>query len=738
MHAHKYTHTHTKVVTHTHTHTHTHAHTNRPYVSLLIFLIFAGDYIRKELSYLTFAADGSVNGSYVFGSSGRLTSVELAPDGSIYTTSDRGGLARISYASGNSPPQLLDVTAEVPQPIMLPVKVQFTANAVDPEGDAIQYTWDFGDGSRKVAGAKTVHTYTQYGVYAVNVIVADAVHQVRSDDVAVVIGVPPTVAIASPANGSYFSANDMVMCTLDMSSPDLTVEWNIQLLHDDHTHPILLKVPTPTTSFVVAPSGHDFEGNTAIQIEVVVTDSTGLSASDMIIILPRKATVRFESQPPGLTVFVDGLPLVTPTEVVSLVGFLHSIRAPSRQCLPGASAGGSASGVVPVLEFSNWSDQGGIAHVLATPTAQYTTVVVEYVNSTFSRDTLASSRQNTTLPVTDGLVLYFSAESGLVTSAISAPGPVVAAASSSQSLSSPPPSPSPISSEAAAAAAAAAGGIPLGSSVVQNWTDLSGKGNDLIGLTSPRLVLADDTNDFDYVRLAGSGSKFRRDALLKGVPRGNKDRTLMFVGRYVGDGKGSAVFYGDNSLNCSTSFSMGVDENGFLFVQAACQIFVSPVLVIKGDWLVQTVIVKQGFFRHFKDGTLIDSGVITIQSENSYLSIGGTGSDSIGASSSAIDIVALVGFQRAIEGKELEAMEEYLQFRAGSLYCARAAVSTTTVAPVTVRLFVCEITFFFCVVQQRQNLKKGKRRWNEKKKLLKVCTEGGFKAEKSKVNVASK
>nr|WP_211239711.1 ThuA domain-containing protein [Jiangella gansuensis] len=69
-------------------------------------------------------------------------------------------------------PEMLSVTA-TPESGELPLQVTLTAEASDPEGEELTYTWDLGDGST-ATGAQVTHTYELSGVYTPTVTVTDA------------------------------------------------------------------------------------------------------------------------------------------------------------------------------------------------------------------------------------------------------------------------------------------------------------------------------------------------------------------------------------------------------------------------------------------------------------------------------------------------------------------------------------------------------------------------------------
>jgi PKD repeat protein len=45
--------------------------------------------------------------------------------------------------------------------------------STDPDGDALSYVWDFGDGSTPASGATPMHEYATWGTYVVTLTVSD-------------------------------------------------------------------------------------------------------------------------------------------------------------------------------------------------------------------------------------------------------------------------------------------------------------------------------------------------------------------------------------------------------------------------------------------------------------------------------------------------------------------------------------------------------------------------------------
>lgn len=144
---------------------------------------------------------------------------ELFPD-EVAALQARYKAARMAYyaRSGDASALSMSIVADAnalmaPKPNQAPVarfsgpptgkeneSVQFDASeSVDPEGDPLIYTWNFGDGTtQQVSWPQVEHRFAAARTYIVRLTVSD--HQGESDTTSQVIAIAQSIVIPQPAN----------------------------------------------------------------------------------------------------------------------------------------------------------------------------------------------------------------------------------------------------------------------------------------------------------------------------------------------------------------------------------------------------------------------------------------------------------------------------------------------------------------------------------------------------------
>jgi large repetitive protein len=104
------------------------------------------------------------------------------------------------------------------------------SNSVDPDGDPLSFSWDFGDGSRPGLGARVQHNYDRGGTYPVILTVDDGLglkNSRHSSSITVKINEPP-VADAGP-NETYCSGEVIIFNASGSKDPEnglLKYDWD--------------------------------------------------------------------------------------------------------------------------------------------------------------------------------------------------------------------------------------------------------------------------------------------------------------------------------------------------------------------------------------------------------------------------------------------------------------------------------------------------------------------------------
>jgi glucose/arabinose dehydrogenase len=306
------------------------------------------------------------------------TTVQLleGPDGNLYQLNIYPGtLYRISASGGNRAPTA--VLTATPTQGYAPLTVEFSsAGSGDPDPDTtLTYNWDFGDGATSTT-ANPTRTYNADGTYMVTLVVSDGSKTGSATQKIVVGSTAPEVQILTPVSESKYNAGDVISFSAtatdaeDGSLPDSAYEWTVIFHHADHIHPYQDNIIGPTGTITLSTNDHNVD-TTWYRFTVTVTDTSGLSTTRSTNIRPNLVTLRFDSNQPGATYTIDGIPRTGVYTEQAVVGVVRVLDAPSPQTVNGAE-----------LTFNNWSDGGAQQHQISTPATDTTyTVTFDVVNS---------------------------------------------------------------------------------------------------------------------------------------------------------------------------------------------------------------------------------------------------------------------------------------------------------------------------------------------------------------------
>jgi glucose/arabinose dehydrogenase/PKD repeat protein len=283
------------------------------------------------------------------------------PGGSLYYPDLSGGkIWRISYTADNGFP-VASATA-TPNYGLAPLSVQLDArDSSDPNpGDTLSYAWDLdGDGQfDDSTEAAPRYTYTTNGTHVAKVRVTDGLGASDVASVPIQVGnTPPSVSITAPspsltwAVGDHISYSATATDPQDGTLPPSAYKWKIIVHHcpsNCHLH-VLEEVSGVKSGSLVAP---DHEYPSWLEIQLTVTDSGGLTATQSVEVHPKTVNLNLETSPPGIDLDVNDLSTSTAGSAITLIqGSTATLSAPSPQTVGGTQ-----------YVFQSWSDGGGAAH----------------------------------------------------------------------------------------------------------------------------------------------------------------------------------------------------------------------------------------------------------------------------------------------------------------------------------------------------------------------------------------
>ncbi|MFE7710197.1 ThuA domain-containing protein [Streptomyces sp. NPDC057486] len=238
----------------------------------------------------------------------RPMDLKFGPDGALYMIewgsgfggdNADSGVYRIEYVKGNRPPVARASADKTDGPLPLTVKLS-SEGTKDPEGKALTYAWDFGDGTDASTDPNPTHTYTKAGEYNAVLTVTNADGMTAKASVTITAGnTRPTVKVDLPPNGGFFDFGDQVKFKVTVTDPeDGQIDCNevqIQAIlgHDGHGHP-LDQLKGCEGVVQTTEGGHGVDDNLFYAIEASYTDhgaadeAKPLTGRGQVILQPKR------------------------------------------------------------------------------------------------------------------------------------------------------------------------------------------------------------------------------------------------------------------------------------------------------------------------------------------------------------------------------------------------------------------------------------------------------------------
>ncbi|MFG6200646.1 ThuA domain-containing protein [Nonomuraea sp. JJY05] len=262
-------------------------------------MVFLGEFGRRWIKAVSLADNHILNFPW---SGTQVMDLAFGPDGALYVLDYGTGyfsgdansaLYRIEYIKGRdrSPTAKASADKTSGQP---PLTVAFSSEgSSDPDGQALTYAWDFGDGGTSTQ-ANPTHTYTARGEFQATLTVKDPAGNSGTSSMPITVGnTAPTIAFQTPREGQLFDWGETVPFKVTVTDPEdgtidcAAVKVTYILGHDSHGHAITSKNGCEGTLTIPKDGEHDSAANIFAVFNASYTDKDKLTGSKEHILQPR-------------------------------------------------------------------------------------------------------------------------------------------------------------------------------------------------------------------------------------------------------------------------------------------------------------------------------------------------------------------------------------------------------------------------------------------------------------------
>ncbi|MBL7949715.1 MAG: PQQ-dependent sugar dehydrogenase [Bacteroidia bacterium] len=173
---------------------------------------------------------------------------------------------------------------------------------------------------------------------------------------------PPVAVINTPLPGAHYSGGDLISFSGDANDPedgvlpDSAFQWVVIFHHDAHVHPGPNAGSGIRSGAFLVPTTGEVSPNVFFRLYLIVRDAEGLVDSAFVDLQPNLSDFTINTQPQGLTIYVDGQPHIAPHTVTGVEGMYRNFGAPWSQ-VSGPST----------YFFTRWDNGGALTQTFRTP-----------------------------------------------------------------------------------------------------------------------------------------------------------------------------------------------------------------------------------------------------------------------------------------------------------------------------------------------------------------------------------